>query len=82
MFGDEATKTTCLWLKNLPDLVPTDIVSKGERIIYASGKSLPKWYADALSKSKEERQQIRSKTFDGIAKAIASQWNHNTIKKE
>lgn len=76
MFGDEATKTTCLWLKNLPLLLPTNIVGKGERTVFASGKSHPKWYADALknAKTKEERQTLRSKTFDGIAKAIAEQW--------
>ena len=44
MFGDEATKTTCLWLKNLPLLSPTKIVDKGERTVFASGKSHPKWY--------------------------------------
>ena len=76
MFGDEATKTTCLWLKNLPELKPTDIVGKGERTVFASGKSHPKWYADALknAKTKEERHTLRSKTFPGIAKAIAEQW--------
>lgn len=75
-FGDEATKTTCLWLKNLPLLEHTNIVGKGERITYASGKSHPKWYADALvkAKTKEERQTLRSKTFPGIAKAMAKQW--------
>ena len=76
MFGDEATKTTCLWLKNLPLLLPTNIVGKGERTVFASGKSHPKWYADALknAKTKEERQTLRSKTFDGIAESIANQW--------
>jgi len=76
MFGDEATKTTCLWLKNLPHLLPTKIVGKGERTVFASGKSHPKWYADALknAKTKEERQTLRSKTFQGIAEAIANQW--------
>ena len=76
MFGDEATKTTCLWLKNLPELTPTDIVGKGERTFFASGKSHPKWYADALAKAKtpEERRNLRSKTFHGIAKAMAEQW--------
>ncbi len=75
MFGDEVTKTTCLWLKGLPMLTPTEIVGKGERTVFASGKSHPKWYADALAaKTKEERQRIRSKTFQGIANAIASQW--------
>ena len=77
MFGDEATKTTCLWLKNLPKLEPTNIVGKGERTVFASGKSHPKWYADALSKTKtpEERRNLRSKTFTGIAKAMADQWS-------
>lgn len=76
MFGDEATKTTCLWLKNLPQLVPTDIVGKGDRTVFSSGKSHPKWYADALknAKTKEERQTLRSKTFPGMAKAFAEQW--------
>ena len=76
MFGDEATKTTCLWLKNLPKLEPTKMTGKGERIYFASGKSLPKWYSDAFVKAKtnEERQILRSKTFPGIAKAMAEQW--------
>jgi len=77
-FGDEATKTTCLWLKNLPNLVHTNVVGKGERTIYASGKSHPKWYADAATKSKtqQERMTLRSKTFKGIAQAIAYQWGN------
>lgn len=77
MFGDEATKTTCLWLKNLPNLIPTNIVGKGERTVFSSGKSHPKWYADALknAKTKEERQTLRSKTFEGMAKAFAKQWS-------
>jgi len=75
-FGDEATKTTCLWLKGLPHLEHTKIVGKGERTVFKSGKSHPKWYADALAKAKtkEERQTLRSKTFPGIASAIAEQW--------
>ena len=69
MFGDEATKTTCLWNKGLPLLKATNIVGKGERTVFASGKSHPAWYADALknSKTKAERQTLRSKTFPGIA---------------
>jgi hypothetical protein len=76
MFGDEATKTTCLWLKNLPKLEPINIVGKGERTVFKSGKSHPKWYADALAeaKSAEERRTLRSKTFSGFARAMASQW--------
>lgn len=76
MFGDEASKTTCLWLKNLSKLEPTEIVGKGERIQFASGKSQPKWYSDAFVKAKtpEERRTLRSKTFKGMAEAMAIQW--------
>lgn len=76
MFGDKATKTTCFWLKNLPKLESTDITDKGERIYFSSGKSQPKWYSDAFVKAKthEERRIMRSKTFPGLAKAIAEQW--------
>jgi hypothetical protein len=84
MFGDEATKTTCLWLKDLPNLEPTEIVGKGERTVFASGKSHPKWYADALASAKtpEERRTLRSKTFQGIANAIAMQWGGDIINQE
>lgn len=80
-FGDKAQKTTCLWLKGLPKLVPTDIVDKGEFVEFADRKTgkmkkQPKWYFDALKNSKtpEERSTIRSKTFPGIAYAMAMQW--------
>lgn len=76
MFGDQARKTTCLWLKNLSLLEPTDIVDEGERIYFKSGKSQPKWYSDAFVKAKshEERRTMRSKTFPGLARAMAEQW--------
>lgn len=75
-FGDEATKTTCLWLKGLPPLTPTNMVGKGERVTFSSGKSMPKWYAEAIAKAKtaDERRNLRSKTFEGVAKAMADQW--------
>ena len=71
MFGHEATKTTCLWLKGLPHLVPTDIVGKGARHVTKSGKSLPTWYNLPPS---ADRWKIRSATFKGIADAMAAQW--------
>ena len=80
-YGEEYKKRTCLWLKNLPLLVPTNIVSPGEQKIFASGKSMPKWYADAWSMPPKERAKMRSKTFTGIAKAMAYQWGI-LIKKE
>lgn len=82
-FGDEAQKTTCLWLKNLPKLrhlkepnlferEVTHVEPKGN-IIFGNGKmysfAANKWY-----KTKEERSRERSKTFPGIAKAMATQW--------
>ena len=48
MFGEPFSKKTCLWLKGLPPLKPTNWVNEGVRISYASGRSMPKWYADAL----------------------------------
>jgi len=81
MFGDKATKSTCLWLKNLPLLTPTDIVDKGEYKEWVCSKTGRKkrqatWYYEALLKAKtpEERRTLRSKTFEGIAKAMADQW--------
>lgn len=76
-FGDEATKTTCLWLKNLPDLTPTKMVGKGDRVVLSSGKSLPKWYSDSFNTkiSTEMRRTLRSKTFQGFADAMAEQWS-------
>ena len=71
MFGDPFTKTTCLWLKNLPPLIPTNIVDKGERHITKSGKSLPSWYNLPPS---EDRWRERSRTYLGIAEAMAQQW--------
>lgn len=79
-FGDEAEKSTCLWLKNLPHLKPTKIVGKGEFFEWENKdgvkKRQAKWYLDALSQAKtpEERRTLRSKTFKGIAQAIADQW--------
>lgn len=80
-FGDEFQKSTCLWLKNLPELKPTEIVGKGEFKEWVDKKTgklkrQPLWFFEALSKAKtkEERSTIRSKTFPGIAKAMAQQW--------
>ena len=73
-YGHPESKKTCLWLKGLPKLMPTEIVEQGERVTFASGKSMPKWYADAWKLPKEERARLRSKTFPGIAKAMAEQW--------
>ena len=53
-YGDKFSKSTCLWLKGLPNLQPTNIVDKGEFIEFISKKGIkkkqPKWYFDALKK--------------------------------
>ncbi len=74
-FGDPYSKKTCLWLKGLPKLLPTNQVKPEPRKVFKSGNSMPAWYADAWGKSPEERSKIRSKTFPGIARAMAEQWS-------
>jgi len=61
MFGHGETKATCLWLKGLPNLKPTDIVEGREQ------------KSHRLSPSKD-RAKLRSKTYEGIADAMAKQW--------
>jgi site-specific DNA-cytosine methylase len=73
-FGDPYEKKTCLWLKGLSELQPTNIVDIPPRTQFDSGKSMPSWYAEAWHLPKEERAKLRSKTFPGIAKAMAEQW--------
>ncbi len=73
-FGDAFEKKTCLWLKGLPLLDSTNEVEPPKRTEFASGKTMPAWYADAWRLPKEERAKLRSKTFPGIAKAMAEQW--------
>jgi hypothetical protein len=61
-FGHGETKATCLWLKNLPELTPTKIVEGREQRIWKMAPS-------------KERSKLRSKTYPGIADAMASQWS-------
>ena len=73
-YGHPMTKKTCLWLKNLPLLKPTNIV-KPEYVICADGKRYSKVHVETFSiKDPEERAKVRSKTFEGIAQAMAEQW--------
>lgn len=84
-FGDEFQKTTCLWLTNLPKLFharnkdmfndKVTHVDKGEMIEFASGKRMAKWYA--LLRADQNRGGTRSKTFPGIAAAMATQWSED-----
>ena len=76
-FGHHARKATCLWLKGLPKLVPTEIVDPGEIRdggfsigAHTDGTNNGKW----LRFNDPELAKLRSKTFPGIAKAMAEQW--------
>lgn len=60
MFGDDMAKSTCLWLKNLPKLVPTHD-EKSEKTMHNMGQV-------------KDRSKIKSRTFLGIAGAFATQW--------
>ena len=72
-FGDTERKATCLWLKGLPKLTATNMV---EPVIIkcASGRTDSPWHYNTLGLPEEERRRARSKTFPGLAKAIAEQW--------
>ena len=65
MFGHPVQKRTCLWLKGLEPLKPTEIVEERQ-----SSKVPGNWF----NKGGKERQKNRAKTFPGIAKAMAEQW--------
>lgn len=71
-FGDDARKATCLWLKNLEPLYPTKIVSI-TLVKTGHGTDSP-WHAYTWNLPPDERARARSKTFYGIAKAMADQW--------
>ena len=67
MFGHPLQKKTCLWIKGLPELKPTNLIPKEE---CQSTKIAGNWF----NHGGKERQKNRSKTFPGIAKAMAEQW--------
>lgn len=74
MFGDPARKATCLWLKGLKTLVPTNMV---EPIVikYKNGRGTDNpWHMDTMALNPKDRARERSKTFPGIARAMAEQW--------
>ena len=74
MFGDPEKKKTGLWLKGLPLLKPTSIVEPV--IIHCkSGANEPRWHMETMKLPPNERAKARSKTFPGIAAAMASQWS-------
>ena len=72
MFGDPYTKKTRLWLRGLPDLVPTDLVDPiGPYVPSGTGRKRRDKYGAA---KRGEDAKNRAKTFPGIARAMADQW--------
>lgn len=95
-FGDEAQKSTCLWLKNLPLLYHNEKpnlfddkithVNKGEFFTWTCKtkgkiKKQPLWCKLSRELPPQERSKVRSKTFEGIAEAMASQWGKFLTEK-
>lgn len=78
-FGEDASKRTCLWLKGLPNLIETNRV-QGRMVTTPSGKVVERWanqcsnYGHDKTAPSPERSRIRSKTYSGIANAMADQW--------
>ena len=78
-FGDHARKSTCLWLKGLPKLTPTNVVDPGEITVYGYSVGASANYArDENGKiipwNDPRTAKLRSKTFPGIARAMAEHW--------
>ena len=81
-YGHNATKKTCLWLKGLPELKPTNIVDRGKFVTTGQdSKQYTEWLAwcrdengKILSWNDPRTAMARSKTFPGVAKAMATQW--------
>lgn len=79
-FGDPERKSTCLWLKGLQPLQEINVV-KPNIVKYKNGKGTDsKWHMETMKLPPAERSKARSKTFPGIAKAMAEQWAGNIFK--
>lgn len=77
-FGDDASKATCLWLDNLPKLIPTNIVDV-TYITTTTGKRFSKWYWDTSCLPLKDRARVRSETFLGIGRAMVNQWGMDGV---
>jgi hypothetical protein len=73
MFGHKETKATCLWLKNLQELKPTNMVGPPPKNMTAEEKR--SWHRIHMTAPSKDRWKIRSTTYKGIAEGMANQWN-------
>ena len=71
-YGHKVRKTTCLWLKNLPQLIPTNIVEP--EMITKNGYTMSKFHYDTFRLPSSIRGKVRSRFYEGIAEAMADQW--------
>jgi hypothetical protein len=86
-FGDEERKTTCLWLKNLRGLrwAAQDTLFEKQTNVeprlytYADGRTDGMWHVETMKLEPSERAKARSKTFEGIAEAMAEQWGGKIV---
>lgn len=78
-FGHKAKKSTCLWLKNLPPLKPTDVVEP-ELVTYICKNGKKVTFGTNMVRGLKERAKDRSKTFHGVAVAMATQWTEDLTK--
>ena len=74
-FGDAATKATCLWMRGLPRLIPTNIVQPPPCHVFPNSNPMGAWYYETSCLPPSDRARARSKTFDGVANAMATQWH-------
>jgi hypothetical protein len=74
-FGDPHSKRTGLWLQGLPKLKHTNVVEP-LMYTYKDGRKDPIWHMESINLPPDERQKVRSKTFQGIADAMADQWGN------
>lgn len=73
-FGHPVSKKTGLWLTGLPLLTSTNVVDVEDDVVFTSGKRMSKWFYETSLLRPELRASARSKTFQGIADAMAVQW--------
>jgi len=79
-FGHKERKSTCLWIKGVDPLVPTEMVDP-EIVTFRSGSSMSRYHYETVKLPAKERSKLRSKTFSGLAAAMANQWGPKLISE-
>lgn len=74
-FGDPEVKSTCLWLKGLPMLVPDQVVAPRWSVYRSRDERVSAWWQETGYLPRSVRGHVRSITFLGVARAMAAQWS-------